>query len=85
MRHKITSDGYLWLIVTDSAIPLFYSGSLEMYELMDDDSESLISTEDHLNDCLKNDSTIGIGIGFINQIISNHERNQTTLQVDSNG
>lgn len=85
MRHKITSDGFIWLVVTDSAKELLSSGALEMYALHDDDSESLILTQDTLNRCLESGTPIGIEVGFINQIISNHERNQTTLQVDSNG
>lgn len=79
MRHKVTKEGFLWLVVTDSARAILHSGALEIYELREDDSESLIQTEDTLNECLEKGNQIGIEVGFINKIISNHERNQITL------
>jgi hypothetical protein len=40
---KITQDGFVWLIVTDSAKELWSSGALQIFELLED-GESLIMT-----------------------------------------
>lgn len=69
MTNKITKDGFIWLIVTDRAKEIMSSGIFELYELMDDDSESLIQTHDTLNDCLGRGCDIGIEVGFINNQI----------------
>lgn len=69
MTTKKTADGFVWLIVTDSAKELFSSGALSLYELRDDDSEALISTYDELNERLEQGADIGISVGFLNDII----------------
>lgn len=76
MSTKVTSDGFIWLIVNDSAKELFSSGALSIYELRDDDSESLISTYEELEECLEYGVDIGVSVGFINDIIK--QKNQTT-------
>lgn len=46
-----TADGFEWLVVsTDEARQLF--GSVELYQLHDDDSESLIETANQINDSI---------------------------------
>jgi hypothetical protein len=69
MTTKTTADGFVWLIVTDSAKELFSSGALSLYELRDDDSEALIDTYDELNKCLEQGADIGIEVGFLKDII----------------
>jgi hypothetical protein len=61
---KITNDGFVWLIVTDSAKELFSSGALEIFEIFDD-SESLILTREHLDKALEWGNEIGVEIGSI--------------------
>lgn len=64
---KITKrDGFAWKVVTDVAKEIFNSGVFPLYELHDDDSESLISESDHLNEVLENGGEIGIEVGFTN-------------------
>jgi len=61
---KITKDGFVWLIVTDSAKELFSSGALEIFEIFDD-SESLILTREHLDKALEWGNEIGVEIGSL--------------------
>ncbi len=61
---KITQDGFVWLIVTDSAKELFSSGALEIFEIFDD-SESLILTREHLNKALECGNEIGVEVGSL--------------------
>ena len=64
---KITEkDGFVWRIVTDVAKEILSTGLFPIYELHDDDSESLISDIEHLTKCLENGSDIGIEVGFTN-------------------
>jgi len=61
---KITDDGFVWLIATEKAKEIFISGLFSLYELHDDDSESLIIGFDQLNEALANGISIGIEVGF---------------------
>ena len=61
---KITKDGFVWLIVTDSAKELWSSGALQIYELFDE-SESLILTREHLDKALEWGNEIGVEIASI--------------------
>lgn len=64
---KITQrDGFVWKIVNEQAKEIFNSGLFPLYELMDDDAESLIGDFDHLNECLEHGTPIGIEVGFTN-------------------
>jgi len=75
MTTKVTSDGFVWLIVNDSAKELFSSGALNMYELREDGSELIIQTNTQLIKCFENGNDIGIEVGFIDDIIK--QQNQT--------
>jgi hypothetical protein len=61
---KVTKDGFVWLIVTESAKELWSSGALQIYELFDD-SESLIMTREHLDKALEWGNDIGVEIGSL--------------------
>jgi hypothetical protein len=61
---KITKDGFVWLIVTDSAKELWSSGALQIYEIFDE-SESLILTREHLDKALEWGNEIGVEIASI--------------------
>jgi len=65
---KITNDGFVWLIVTDSAKELFSSGALEIFELLENGSESLILTREHLNAALEWGNEIGVEIGSLSSL-----------------
>lgn len=76
MSTKVTADGFVWLIVNDSAKELFSSGAINMYELRDDGSELIIQVHEQLRKCLENGYDIGIEVGFVDDIIK--QKNQTT-------
>jgi len=67
MSHpiKVTSDGYVWCIVTYAAKELFSSGALSIYALHDDESETLIETHEQLQEALDGGTPIGIDVGFL--------------------
>jgi hypothetical protein len=67
MSHpiKVTSDGYVWCIVTYAAKELFSSGALSIYALHDDESETLIETHEQLQDALDGGTPIGIDVGHL--------------------
>ena len=62
---KTTEDNYVWKIVNDNAKEIFNCGLFELFELRDDDSESLIENYNDLTKCLENGVDIGIAVGFI--------------------
>jgi len=69
---KITKDGFVFLVVTDSAKELFSSGALEIYELFDD-SESLIMTREHLNKALEWGNEIGVEVAPLVSLIDSYQ------------
>jgi len=60
---KITADGFVWLIVTDSAKELWSSGALTIYRLYHDGTESRIESYDDINAALENGEDIGVEVG----------------------
>jgi hypothetical protein len=64
---KITKEGFVFLVVTDSAKELFSSGALAIYELYDD-SESLILTREHLNKALEHGSEIVVEVAHLHAL-----------------
>jgi len=64
---KITKrDNFVWKIVTaQEAKDIMSSDAFALYVLYDDDSESLISDAEELDEHLENGVTIGIEVGFI--------------------
>ncbi len=62
---KITKDGFVWLIVTDSAKELWSSGALPIYELFEDGTESLITRLLHFQHALESGNDIGVEIGSL--------------------
>jgi hypothetical protein len=69
---KITKDGFVWLIVTDSAKELFSSGALEIFEIFDD-SESLIMTREHLDKALEWGNEIGVEVAPLVSLINSYQ------------
>jgi hypothetical protein len=69
---KITQDGFVWLIVTDSAKELFSSGALAIYEIFDD-SEAQILTREHLDKALEWGNEIGVEIASLPALINSYQ------------
>ena len=61
----IVVDNFVWLDVTHKAKEVFQSSLFELYELYDDNSESLIQTMEHLNKALESGSGIAIEVGHL--------------------
>jgi hypothetical protein len=62
---KITNDNFVFKIVTHRAKDIFNSGLFSLYELYDDDTESLIEEIKDLNLALERGNNIGIEVGHI--------------------
>jgi len=61
MKHKLkVVDNFVFLIVNDKAKRLFATNLFELYVLHDDNTESLINTNDELKSALSNGDYIGI-------------------------
>lgn len=73
---KISNDGFVMLIVTDSAKELFSSGALPIYELFDD-SESQILTREHLEKALEWGSEIGVEVGHLQALNDSYQYQQS--------
>jgi hypothetical protein len=63
--YKVMSDGFVFLLVTDVAYKMFDCGIFSLYELHDDDSESLIETRTHLEQAIDGGNDIGIEVGNV--------------------
>jgi hypothetical protein len=80
---KITADGFVWLIVTDSAKELWSSGALPIYELFDE-SEAQILTREHLDKALEWGNEIGVEIAPLQTLINSYQYQQSTRQHNGN-
>jgi hypothetical protein len=58
-------DGFVWLIVTDSAKELWSSGALQIFRLYPDGTEALIMDARDLQYALENGEDIGVEIGSL--------------------
>lgn len=65
---KITKeDKFVWLRVTEYQATFIFKYQLfDLYELHDNDAESLISTQEELEKAIEFGSTIGIEVGKYN-------------------
>ena len=73
---KITADGFVWLIVTDSAKELWSSGALTIYRLHDDGTESRIEKYSDINAALQNCEEIGVEIGSLQTLNNSYQYQQ---------
>lgn len=69
---KITKDGFVWLIVTESAKELWSSGALQIFELLED-GESLIMTREHLDAALEWGNEIGVEVAPLVSLINSYQ------------
>lgn len=73
-KTKVLEDGFVWLIVTnEQARQLWKTETFALYTLYDDDSESLIETEEDLENSIRRSCPIGIEIGFLSQLSSSYK------------
>ncbi len=70
---KITKDGFVWLIVTDSAKELWSSGALPIYELYEDGTEALITGQLMLQHALNYGNDIGVEIAPLVSLINSYQ------------
>lgn len=56
-------NGFVWLPITDKAKDVYKSGLFETYALHDDNTESLIESDEQLNEALEKGLTIAIEVG----------------------
>ena len=62
---KITTD-FIWKIVTQEQAEIIFASELfDLYELRDDDSESLIEAFSEIKAIFENGNKVGIEVGFI--------------------
>lgn len=81
---KITQDGFVWLIVTDSAKELFSSGALTIYHLHDDGTESQIIGQLDLQVALDSGDDIGVEIAFLQSLNNSYQYQQSIRQHNGN-
>ena len=77
---KITADGFVWLIVTDSAKELWSSHALTMYRLHDDGTESRIEKYSDINAALQNCEDIGVEIAPLSSLLESYEYQKSITQ-----
>ncbi|MHA1288773.1 MAG: hypothetical protein ACTSPB_15370 [Candidatus Thorarchaeota archaeon] len=64
-RLYTAKDNFSWWIVTDIAEKIWKSESIPLYVIYDDDSESLIESEEELVEAINLNLSIGMELGFI--------------------
>jgi len=65
-KMKIGRDNFVWLIVNPLSVrKIFDAGNFELYELQENDMETLIETKAQLENVLSYGCDIGIQVGFI--------------------
>jgi predicted nucleic acid-binding protein len=65
-RMKITKDNFVWKLVTEEQAEFIFSLDLfDLYELHDDDSETLIEAFDEIKNIFITNGKVGIEVGFI--------------------
>jgi len=69
---KITNDGFIWKEISyNTAVVLFHTNELPIYQLRDD-VDALIESIDDLNECFERDIPICLSVGKIdNQTCKN--------------
>jgi len=70
---KITQDGFVWLIVTDSAKELWSSGALQIYRLYPDGTEALIMDARDLQYALEHGDDIGVEVAPLVSLINSYQ------------
>lgn len=63
-RVKITEDGFVWHILTEAEAKQAL-GQVEVFALYDDDSESLIKSQDEIETHIRRGGYVGIEVGYV--------------------
>lgn len=63
-RVKITSDNFVWHVLTETEAKQAL-GKVEVFALYDDDSESLIESEAEIETHIRRGGYVGIEVGFV--------------------
>ena len=67
MRTKVTTDGYIWIVIDkNTALHLFSDYDIELFKLYDDNSECAIETFKEIYDHV---GEFGIEVGFIKDLL----------------
>lgn len=70
-KTKVLADGFVWLVISnEQAWALWKTEALTLYALHGDDSESMIETEEDLENSIHRSSLIGIEVGFLSQLLN---------------
>jgi hypothetical protein len=64
-RIILTKDEHLFINVTDIALPLWHSNMVELFELDYELNESLISSQERLNELIESGEVVAMD-GFFN-------------------
>lgn len=68
-KIKITKDGFMWLLLSnDAALSAWEQGSVQLFALYNDESESSINSMQELDRALRCDIPIGVELGFQNEV-----------------
>lgn len=68
-KTKVLADGFVWLVISnEQARQLWKTEAFALYTLYDDDSESMIETEDDLENSIRQSRPIGIEVGFLSNL-----------------
>lgn len=63
---RIFKDGFIYKVITlDKAMEVYYTNSFELYVLHDDESESLIESEEALLEANEKGWSIGMPVGML--------------------
>ena len=63
---KVTRDNFVWRLITQEQAEIIHCMKLfDLYELRDDESESLIETFDEIKAIFENGNSVGIEVGFV--------------------
>ena len=68
-KTKVLADGFVWLVISnEQARQLWKIEAFTLYTLYDDDSESMIETEEDLENSIRQSRPIGIEVGFLSKL-----------------
>lgn len=68
-KTKVLADGFVWLVLSnEQARKLWEIEAFTLYTLCDDDSESMIETEEDLENSIRQSRPIGIEVGFLSKL-----------------
>lgn len=65
---KVCKDGFVWLVVDKTtAVAIMEAGTMELYQLDENETETLVKSRVQLESALKNGCTLVIEVGFVRE------------------